>query len=570
MKKVITKLAVGSLLLTGMQVATTSAVAQQPLLKSNVQFHQTTELRAGTSPLRTSEYVARDINGKEYDINAILESGKAIMIDISATWCGPCWGLHTGGYLERLYSKFGPNGTNQIEIFWVGGDSRSTVNRIHGQGSYTQGDWTKDSHGNPVPYPLFADPQMAPTLGIPVDGFPTLVLVGPDKRWVECRKAVQTSDTNFKSFEQLLSLFKTDADKPSALVFSGVTDLYQGETQTMKLSYSTKSPATSVKWDAPFGIKLTKVSDTEYQVKAEKLGTHTISATVTNKNGSAKESITVTVSAPIYTFPFFCPMDTKDKLDKGWRSIDHDGDGIGFQSLMGKGLMERLGLSFQNPNAKAGAENSNDCLISFGKFYPTGYNNGFSGEEINANNELLSAPIVIPFNANNPTFSCYITTFFTDKTPDRLKVMVSELGGNPVELLAPQAVQGNNWTKITADLSAYKGKTILISLVPEVNGVSAIQVDQLKVEMGGTTAIETPSLNVETVIYPNPAKEFMTVQTRIGSTIELFTLDGARVAVAEALSATTTIAVDQLSAGTYMVRITDKEGNSVLRPVIVE
>ena len=148
--------------------------------------------------------------------------------------------------------------------------------------------------------------------------------------------------------------------------------------------------------------------------------------------------------------------------------------------------------------------------------------------------------------------------------------MVSELGGNPVELLAPQSVQGGNWTKITADLSAYKGKTILISLVPEVNGVSAIQVDQLKVEMGGTTAIETPSLNVETVIYPNPAKEFMTVQTRIGSTIELFTLDGARVAVAEALSATTTIAVDQLAAGTYMVRITDREGNSVLRPVIVE
>ena len=86
MKKVITKLAVGSLLLTGMQVATTSAVAQQPLLKSNVQFHQTTELRAGTSPLRTSEYVARDINGKEYDINAILESGKDILIDICATW----------------------------------------------------------------------------------------------------------------------------------------------------------------------------------------------------------------------------------------------------------------------------------------------------------------------------------------------------------------------------------------------------------------------------------------------------------------------------------------------------
>lgn len=572
MKKVITQLAVGVTMLTGMLVATTDVVAQQSFLTSGVQLRSATQLRAGEpQPLKSSKYVAKDINDKEYDIDAILKSGKAIMIDISAVWCGPCWTLHQSGALERLYKKFGPEGSNQIEVFWVGGDSRSTVDRIHGKGSATQGDWTKDSNGNPVPYPIFADPQMYPALGIPVEGFPTLVLIGPGNKWVECHGEVTTNDPDFKEFKKLLALFMTEKDKPEALSISGVTDLYQGETHTMKLAYSTVAPITSVKWEAPAGIKLTKVNDTEYKVTAETLGSYEISATVTNKNGDAKESITVTVSAPISTFPFSCPMDTKDKLDKGWRSLDLDGDGLGFDSYMGKGLMARLGLSFKDPNTKVGAENSEDCLISFGKFYPTKFNNGnFSGDNINAKNELLSAPLVIPADAKAPTFSCYITTLFTANNPDKLKVMVAELNGTAVELLAPQSAEGSGWTLISADLSAYKGKTILLSLVPVVNGVSAIQVDQLRVTMDGSTAVDTPTLNVETVLYPNPAKEFITVQTREGSTIELFTLDGARVAVSKAISGTTSIAVSQLPAGTYMARITDKDGNSVSRPVVVQ
>lgn len=572
MKKVITQLAVGITMLTGMLVATTDVVAQQPFLTSGVQLRSATQLRAGEpKPLKSSEYVAKDINGKDHNIDAILKSGKAIMIDISAVWCGPCWTLHQSGALERLYKKFGPEGTSQIEIFWVGGDSRSTVDRIHGKGSGTQGDWTKDSNGTPVPYPLFADPQMASALGIPVEGFPTLVLVGPGNKWVECRGEVQTNDPNFKKFQELLSLFMTENDKPAALRFTGVTDLYQGETHTMKLACNTVAPITSVKWEAPAGIKLTKVNDTEYKVTAETLGSYEISATVTNKNGDAKESIKVTVSAPISTFPLSCPMDTKDKLDKGWRSVDLDGDGLGFDSFMGKGFMGRLGLSYKDPNTKAGAENSEDCLISFGKFYPTALGQGgFSGNDINAKNELLSAPLVIPADAKAPTFSCFITTLFTADNPDKLKVMVTEPNGTPVELLAPQSASGSDWTLISADLSAYKGKTILLTLVPVVNGVSAIQVDQLRVTMDGSTAVDTPTLNVETILYPNPATEFITVETRAGSTIELFTLDGARVAVSKTISGTTSIAVSQLPAGTYMARITDKDGNSVSRPVLVQ
>ena len=574
MNKLITRLAVSITFVGGMLLPATQATAQQQLVASDLQFVENStlgepsQLRAGRADqlinLRTSKYVAKDINGKAYDIDAILKSGKAIMIDFSTVWCGYCWNLHESGALEKLYSKFGPEGTNQIEVFWVEAEGASK-SKIQAKSK----DWTKDSKGNPVPYPIFSDPRMHPTLGIDVPGFPTLVLVGKNNKWIECRWEVDTSDPDFKKFAELLALFITDEDKPQSVNFSGPTDLYVGETHTLKVNYATVAPATKVEWRAPQGLTLKKVSDTEYQITADKLGSYELEATVTNKNGSATGKVTITVSAPIASYPFFCGMDNKEKIDKGWRSIDHDGDGLGFDSFSGEGFLERLGLQLKD-GAKAGAEKSDDCLISFGKFYPTECIKGnFKGANIEPNNELLSAPLSIPADAAKPTFSCYIMCFFKDDKADELKVMVSEPNGTPIELLAPQK-STPGWRLISADLSAYKGKTIQLSLVPVVNGASAILVDQIRVTMDGSTDVEAPTLNIETTLYPNPASDYVTVRTRVGSTIELFATDGALLSTVQAKGEETTIALAQLPAGRYLVRITSLEGEMVFRPLIIE
>ena len=560
----------------------TQATAQQQLVAPNLQFVESStpsgasQLRASQEGrwfygLTTSKYVAKDINGKEYDIDAILKSGKTIMIDFSATWCPPCWTIHESGVLEQLYSKFGPEGTNQIELFWVEAQGASK-SKIQAKGK----DWTKDSNGNPVPYPIISDAKMFSTLGIGVVGFPTLVLIGPGNKWTDCRAEVATKDTTFKVFAELLELFVNKTDKPKAVRFVDPTDLYIGETRTMRLTYESLAPITNVEWKAPEGLTLTKVTDTEYTIAASKVGSYEIEATVTNANGSTTGKVTVTVSEPISSYPFFCAMDNKEQLDKGWRSIDYDGDGFGFDSYMGNGLLERLGLRFDNPNYKPGAENSADLLISWGTILPVSVlvqdgEANFGVQENKQNNELLSAPLVIPADAAKPTFSCYIMSFFTANTMDQLKVMVSEDNGTPVELLAPQAPISSGWKHISADLSAYKGKTIKLSLVPVVKGESGIGVDQLRVTMDGTTDVETPTLNVETSLYPNPASDYVTVRTRVGSTIEFFTADGALLSTTQAMGEETTIALAQLPAGRYLVRITSLEGGEiVLRPLIIK
>lgn len=587
MNKLITRLALSITLAGGVLVPATQATAQQQLVAPNLQLVESStpsgasQLRAGQTnhwfyKLSTSQYVAKDINGKEYNIDEIFKSGKAIMIDFSAVWCPPCWGLHKSGILEKLYAKFGPKGTDQIELFWVGADKASTVNAIKGSGGNTQGDWTKDSKGNPVPYPVFSDKKMSSMLNIGIVAFPTLVLIGPGNKWTDCRAEVATKDTEFKAFAELLDLFATKKDKPKAVRFADPTALYVGETRTMRLYYESLVPVTNVVWNAPKELTLTKVTDTEYTIAASKVGSYEIEATVTNENGSTTGKATVIVSEPISSYPFFCGMDNKEQLDKGWRSIDHDGDGFGFDSYMGNGLLERLGLRFDNPNYKPGAENSADLLISWGTILPVSVlvqdgEANFGVQENKQNNELLSAPLVIPADAAKPTFSCYIMSFFTANTMDQLKVMVSEDNDTPVELLAPQAPIAGKWKLISADLSAYKGKTIKLSLIPVVKGESGIGVDQLRVTMDGTTDVETPTLNVETSLYPNPASDYVTVRTRVGSTIEFFTADGALLSTTQAMGEETTIALAQLPAGRYLVRITSLEGGEiVLRPLIIK
>lgn len=536
-----------------------------------------------TSRLLTSKYVAKDINGKEHDIDAILSSGKAILVDFSATWCNPCWVLHQLGVLEKIHETFGPNGTNQIEVLWVEA-SREPLEAIYGDVSKyrdqpTKGDWRKDKDGKPVPYPIISDQQLAiTTLGYAIPSFPTFILMGPDRQWVRCDDAIystdaqgrRTFDPDFKKLKQTLTLFLTQDDKPENVELVGMTKVYLGEKPTLNVLYTSAAPITSIECSAaPEGITVTKISDTEFQIEPKQAGTFEITATVANKNGEARGRISIIVSEPISSFPFVATMDDQEQIDEGWRSIDYDGDGYGFDSILGRGLFGRLKVDVQK-GYNAGAENSKDALISWGGFFPVQMDKEgrVQGYEIAAKNELRSAPMVIDANAAKPTFSCYIQHYINDAKPDQLKVMIAEPGGTPKELLAPQK-STDDWKLIQADLSAYKGKTVYLSLIPVVRGQSGIAVDQLRITMDGTTDVETPTLSLQTSLYPNPASDHITIRTAVGSTIELFASDGTLTATAQATSAETMISVAQLPAGRYLARITASDGETILRPVII-
>ena len=115
-------------------------------------------------------WTATDMNGTSYDLANY--TNKATLVDISAHWCGPCWGWHTGGVMEELYHDFGPDGTDEFMVFFIDGDAGSSVAILNGAGS-SQGDWVTGT-----PYPLIGPngEGSAVASNYTFPGYPTLFL----------------------------------------------------------------------------------------------------------------------------------------------------------------------------------------------------------------------------------------------------------------------------------------------------------------------------------------------------------------------------------------------------------
>ncbi len=141
------------------------------------------------------DFTLTDINGNTQHLYAMLDAGYTVFIDVSATWCGPCWNFHNTNALEDLWTAHGPAGgtnvvagtTDNVMVLYIEGDGTTNSADLNGTGTNTQGDWVTG-----VSHPII-DPAASAinsfNSAYGIGYFPTIYKICPNRILVEAGQA---------------------------------------------------------------------------------------------------------------------------------------------------------------------------------------------------------------------------------------------------------------------------------------------------------------------------------------------------------------------------------------------
>lgn len=131
------------------------------------------------------DFTFTDMKGVSHTLYTYLNQGKYVALDVSATWCGPCWQYHSQiKTLEDLYKKHDEPGDKTWKVLFIEGDSKTNdacMTNASGCTGGSQGDWL-----NGTEYPMCNPPAGAALTsfitGYQIPFYPTLYLICPDKK----------------------------------------------------------------------------------------------------------------------------------------------------------------------------------------------------------------------------------------------------------------------------------------------------------------------------------------------------------------------------------------------------
>ena len=364
-----------------------------------------------------------DLNGVSHNLYQDLNTGKAVYMDFSATWCSPCWYYHTTGALETLWTEHGPSGgqnvsgstTNDAMVYFLEADGTTGINALNGVAGIdgnTQGDWVTG-----VSHPIIDIPTSYANQLIheyEIIGFPTVFMVCPDRTIKNvgtsdatslysqksgCSSAITGIDAQLINTISLNTSLSCDSITPSVLLgnlgsipLTSATLTYKVDGVVQKV-YNWTGTISTYDNTIVSGIK----------IGASSTGSHVLIVTVSNPNGGTDLVI------------------SNNEMTLNFTTMD----------VSGGALVSETFESSVIPNTWA-IDNGGICNLNF-SVCPFGYNSdkaiGLSwGNTSIGNTQTMVLGNAISFeNMTSPTLTFDLTNAQrTSASNDRLEVQVSD------------------------------------------------------------------------------------------------------------------------------------------------
>ena len=135
-----------------------------------------------------------------YTLYDYLDQGYTVILDVSATWCGPCWNYHLSGALDDAYINHGPAGypgvsentTDRLMVIWIEGDGTTAdATMLDGAGSI--GNWIEPNATlGQIKFPMANPPSALANQinnGYDITYYPTVYRICPNRSVTEIGSA---------------------------------------------------------------------------------------------------------------------------------------------------------------------------------------------------------------------------------------------------------------------------------------------------------------------------------------------------------------------------------------------
>jgi len=127
------------------------------------------------------DFIATDLYGQKWCLYDLLAQGKTVILEVSATWCQPCWAYHNSHAMHNFYQAHGPNGDGKAMVLFVEGDPKTNTNCLYGSAGCnesTLGNWVAGT-----PFPIINSDTIAKAFQVKY--FPTIFVICPNRKAYE-------------------------------------------------------------------------------------------------------------------------------------------------------------------------------------------------------------------------------------------------------------------------------------------------------------------------------------------------------------------------------------------------